>query len=127
MACPPDDVEKALRIRETSGVPIFIQGTSIPECVSMLRRADLLVSVDTGQVHIAAALGTPVLSLAGSTLTGTCPYSEKAWLSAVPETAMTAPSSAAVPATGNTESATPRDMSRRAWPPLMPKACTDTP
>lgn len=77
MACPPNDVEKALRIRETSGVPIFIKGTSIPECVSMLRRADLLVSVDTGQVHIAAALGTPVLSLAGSTLTGTYPYSEK--------------------------------------------------
>lgn len=39
---------------------------SIPECVSMLRRADLPVSVDTGQVHIAAALGTPVLSLAGA-------------------------------------------------------------
>ena len=77
MAYPPYDMEKALRIREASGVPIFIHGTSMAECVSMLRKADLLVSVDTGQVHIAAALGTPVLSLAGSTLTGTYPYSNK--------------------------------------------------
>lgn len=77
MAYSSPDLEKAFRIREASGVPIFIQGTSIPECVSMLRKADLLVSVDTGQVHIAAALGTPVLSLAGSTLTGTYPYSKK--------------------------------------------------
>lgn len=76
MAYPPHDLKKAFRIREASGVPIFIQGTSIPECVAMLRKADLLVSVDTGQVHIAAASGTPVLSLAGSTLTGTYPYSE---------------------------------------------------
>lgn len=77
MAYPPSDREKALRVQELAGVPIFIYNTTLTECASMLRRADLLVSVDTGQVHIAAALGTPVLSLAGSTLTGTYPYSPK--------------------------------------------------
>lgn len=77
MACPPDDTAQALRIRETSGAPIFIRSTTISECAALLQKADLLVSVDTGQVHMAAALGAPVLSLAGSTLTGTYPYSEK--------------------------------------------------
>lgn len=76
MAYPPDDTARALRIREASGVPIFVRGTTISECAALLKKADLLLSVDTGQVHMAAALGTPVLSLAGSTLTGTYPYSE---------------------------------------------------
>ncbi len=57
-----------------SGVPVLSRVTSLPHCASLLRMADLLISVDTGQVHLAAALGVPVLSLSGSTTAGTYPY-----------------------------------------------------
>jgi ADP-heptose:LPS heptosyltransferase len=45
------------------------------ECCAFLREAELLISVDTGQVHLAAAMGVPVISLSGSTSCGTWPYS----------------------------------------------------
>jgi len=41
--------------------------TSIPELGGVLQAVDLLVAVDSGPVHIAAALGTPVLGLYGIT------------------------------------------------------------
>jgi lipopolysaccharide heptosyltransferase II len=42
-------------------------GTSLPEMVEWLRLSDLLVSNDTGPLHIAAALGRPVIALFGPT------------------------------------------------------------
>jgi heptosyltransferase-1 len=41
---------------------IWSRGT-LPELVALLARADLVVGADTGPVHIAAAVGTPTVSL----------------------------------------------------------------
>lgn len=41
--------------------------TNIPELGGLLERASLLISVDSGPVHIASAVGTPVLGLYGIT------------------------------------------------------------
>ena len=47
----------------------------IMECCALLREADLLISVDTGQVHLAAAMNIPVISLGGPSSLRTRPYS----------------------------------------------------
>jgi heptosyltransferase I len=41
--------------------------TSLPEMVELLRLGDLLVTNDTGPMHVAAALGKPVVALFGPT------------------------------------------------------------
>lgn len=41
--------------------------TSLPEMVEWLRRCDLMVTNDTGPMHVAAALGKPVVGLFGPT------------------------------------------------------------
>jgi lipopolysaccharide heptosyltransferase I len=41
--------------------------TSLPETVEVIRAADLMVTNDTGPMHIAAALGKPVVALFGPT------------------------------------------------------------
>ncbi|MEK0446913.1 MAG: hypothetical protein RLZZ399_2234 [Verrucomicrobiota bacterium] len=40
--------------------------TSVPEFAALVAQAELLVSNDTGAVHVAAAVGTPVLGLYGA-------------------------------------------------------------
>jgi heptosyltransferase I len=45
----------------------LIGQTSLPEMVEWLRRCDLLVTNDTGPMHAAAALGTPLVALFGPT------------------------------------------------------------
>ncbi len=40
---------------------------SLPEMVEWLRLSELMVSNDTGPMHVAAALGTPVVALFGPT------------------------------------------------------------
>jgi heptosyltransferase I len=50
-------------------------GTTIPEMVEWLRLCEVLVTNDTGPMHIAAALGRPVIALFGPTEPGrTGPY-----------------------------------------------------
>ncbi len=39
--------------------------TSLPELIELIRRADLLVGADSGPMHIAWALGTPVVAIFG--------------------------------------------------------------
>ena len=41
--------------------------TSLPQLAATLQRAKVLVSNDSGPVHLAAALGTPVVALFGTT------------------------------------------------------------
>jgi heptosyltransferase-1 len=41
--------------------------TSLPEMIEWLRRCDLLVTNDTGPMHVAAALGKPLVALFGPT------------------------------------------------------------
>ena len=53
-------------------------GSSLPALASALLSARVLITVDTGTMHLATALGTPVLALFGPSnweLTG--PYSKK--------------------------------------------------
>jgi len=59
-----------------SGQALNLAGrTSLVEACAVLSQADLLLSVDSGPVHIAAASGTPVLGLYGPTDPGrTGPY-----------------------------------------------------
>ena len=52
-------------------------GSSIEELVAAARTAACVVSVDTGTMHLAAALGTPVVALFGPTIPAlTGPYSK---------------------------------------------------
>ncbi len=55
------------QIEEASGRPVWgLAGRcTLPELVALLARAALLVSNDTGPVHLASALGVPVLGLYG--------------------------------------------------------------
>ena len=41
--------------------------TSLPQLVALLKRANLLISGDSGPMHIAAAVGTPVIAIHGPT------------------------------------------------------------
>jgi lipopolysaccharide heptosyltransferase II len=41
--------------------------TSLPELVALLQRADLVISGDSGPMHIAAAVGTPLIAILGPT------------------------------------------------------------
>jgi lipopolysaccharide heptosyltransferase I len=63
------DRAAAERIAEQSGVSVenLTGRTTLPELGGVLAAMDLVVAVDSGPVHIAAALGTPVLGLYGWT------------------------------------------------------------
>jgi ADP-heptose:LPS heptosyltransferase len=74
---PPWHIAYMEEVRRLSGAAIDIRAVTLVECAALMRHADLLVSVDTGQVHIAVALGVPVLSLAGPTMLRTYPYTRK--------------------------------------------------
>ena len=59
--------------------------TSVPQMAGVLVSCALLVSNDTGAVHIAAAVGTPVLGLYGATyFAETAPWSAGNWLLQAP-------------------------------------------
>ena len=61
-----------------SGRPVVAAGkTSLKTLPALLERVDLLVTNDSGPMHIAAALGTPVVALFGPTNPGlTGPYGD---------------------------------------------------
>ena len=61
-----------------SGKPLVAAGkTSLKTLSALLERVDLLVTNDSGPMHIAAALGTPVVALFGPTNPGlTGPYGD---------------------------------------------------
>lgn len=51
-------------MRETPFIP---PATTFPQLAALLKRCDFVVSNDTGPMHIAAAMGTPVLGIYGPT------------------------------------------------------------
>jgi heptosyltransferase-1 len=59
-----DELTAAEAIRAASGdrALVWSRGT-LPDLVALLQRADLVVGGDTGPIHIAAAVGTPTVSL----------------------------------------------------------------
>lgn len=69
--CGPSEREESRRIAELAGHPRVVsladQSLSLGLSKAMVRRADLLVTTDSGPRHFAAAFGTPVVSLFGPT------------------------------------------------------------
>jgi ADP-heptose:LPS heptosyltransferase len=47
-------------------VPVYVP-TGLPELMALVNRAKLLIAVDSGPLHLAVALGTPVVGLYGPT------------------------------------------------------------
>jgi heptosyltransferase-1 len=57
------------------GQVVLAPPTSLPELAALLRQARLLVSADSGPMHLAAAVGTPCVGLFGPTRPEACgPY-----------------------------------------------------
>ena len=63
----PDEREAEQRALAASGsgVHSLVGRTSLPQLIEVLRRARLVISCDTGPMHLACALGTPVVALFG--------------------------------------------------------------
>ncbi len=77
MSGGPGDCETVARIIGESheGVIDLCGRTSLSELAALYSICDLVISTDTGPMHIAAAVGTPVLAIFGSTApwrTGPC-------------------------------------------------------
>ena len=64
----------ARRVAAAAGAPVLVSAgrTDLVALAGLLARASLLVTNDTGPMHLAAALGTPVLALFGSTDPAVC-------------------------------------------------------
>jgi ADP-heptose:LPS heptosyltransferase len=59
----------------------LLNRTTLAELTDILQRASFVVSVDSGPMHLAAALGTPLLSIhTWSDPRRVGPFSEKAWI-----------------------------------------------
>jgi heptosyltransferase I len=64
----PRDESAAREIQRLakSGAVVVASGTSVRESIALIRRADLIVCVDSAPMHIAGALGKPFVALFGS-------------------------------------------------------------
>lgn len=64
----PGERELAEIVRRTSGEPSpMLEIFDLPQLMALLLRARFLVAADTGPLHLASALGTPVIGLYGPT------------------------------------------------------------
>jgi ADP-heptose:LPS heptosyltransferase len=54
-------------VAASAGAAVAALPTTIPDLFALSQRAALLVSGDTGPLHIAAAVGTPIVALFGPT------------------------------------------------------------
>ncbi len=64
----PSEYGRALEVVEASkGAARLAPPTTIADLVSLVREASLMVSGDSGPLHIAAALGTPIVGIYGPT------------------------------------------------------------
>jgi heptosyltransferase I len=66
--CGPGEAQLAEIVvaNATSALPIIVQ-YGIPEMMALLRGAELVIAGDSGPLHLANALGTPVVALFGPT------------------------------------------------------------
>lgn len=78
----PDDADLAGRIAELAGAGVAsLAGTlGLQETGAVIRRAEVLISGDTGVMHMATGVGTPVVALFGPTVRqfGFFPYKSEA-------------------------------------------------
>ena len=58
-----DERARSERLAEAAAAATVPPRQSLPELATLMARAELVVGVDTGLVHLAAALGTPTVSL----------------------------------------------------------------
>jgi heptosyltransferase-1 len=65
----PEDSQDALQAMVSGEARMFnlVGRTSLREAIGLIQRAQVAVGPDTGLMHIAAAVGTPVISLWGAT------------------------------------------------------------
>ena len=63
----PDEEQLARQVRDASGAVARPVSCSVSELIALTRRASLLVGGDTGPMHLAAALGVPIVALFGPT------------------------------------------------------------
>ena len=65
----PDDVELASAVARRMRHPATVLAgqTTLRECAACLEQAQVVVSNDTGLLHVAAALGRPLVALYGPT------------------------------------------------------------
>ena len=64
---PGDETTAAAVVDGSAGAAALAPQTSIADLVAIVRGAALMVSGDTGPVHLAAAVGTPVVGIYGPT------------------------------------------------------------
>lgn len=71
----PKDIEKAKAVAEKMrSAAVNLAGrTSVSQLASILKRCALFISNDSGPVHIASAVGTPVISIFGRAQAGLSP------------------------------------------------------
>jgi heptosyltransferase I len=63
----PNEENLAMRMEELSGGAAIPVGCSISQLIALTRRARLFIGGDTGPLHLAAALGVPVVAVFGPT------------------------------------------------------------
>ena len=63
----PDEEQLAHHVRDASGAVARPVSCSVSELIALTRRASLFVGGDTGPMHLAAALGVPIVALFGPT------------------------------------------------------------
>lgn len=64
----PDEESLAQRVMRAAGDPLLVaMPVALGPLMALLRRAKFLVSADTGPLHLASALGAPVVGLYGPT------------------------------------------------------------
>ena len=81
------DAEHAARVglgREEGFIDLAGR-TTVAELIALLTRAELLVAMDSGPMHIAAALGRPIVALWGPTPVDWLPYADDAIIVRSPE------------------------------------------
>ena len=73
--------EERLRARAVAGWPVvdFVGQLTLPQLAALLRRATLMLSNDSGPVHVAAAVGTPTVTLFGTVEAATGPQRWGPW------------------------------------------------